>query len=152
VIAVGSVTVMAGAALTPGLARAVGSARIVWVSLAVSGPIGLLAPLARPGWPVGLLVVGNAAGELGQIVYAITNVTVRQRLCPAHLLGRVNATMRFLIMGMFPLGALLGGALGEIAGVRATLCISGGIIALSVLPVHRTVRGIRDVEELMAEP
>lgn len=149
VIAVGSVTVMAGAALTPSLARAVGSARIVWVSLAVSGPIGLLAPLARPGWPVVLLVVGNAVGELGQIVYAITNVTVRQRLCPAHMLGRVNATMRFLIMGMFPLGALIGGVLGELIGVRATLWVSGGIIVLSTLPVYRALKGIRDVDNVV---
>jgi MFS family permease len=150
VMALGSVSVMVGAALTPRLARAIGSARIVWVSLAVSGPIGLLTPLARPGWPVALLVVGTAAGELGQIVYAITNVTVRQRLCPPHVLGRVNATMRFLIMGMFPLGALLGGTLGELVGVRPTLWVSGGLIVLSTLPVHRALRGIRDVEDLLA--
>jgi MFS family permease len=150
VMALGSVTVMVGAALTPRLARAVGSARIVWVSLAVSGPIGLVTALAQPGWRVLLLVVGIAAGELGQIVYAITNVTVRQRLCPPHLLGRVNATLRFLIMGMFPLGALLGGALGEFIGLRATLWVSGGLIALSTLPVHRALRGVRDVEALLA--
>jgi MFS family permease len=148
VTAVGSVTVVAGAALTPRLARAVGSARIVWVALAVSGPVGLLAPLAGPGWSVVLLVVGIAAGELGQIVYAITNVTVRQRLCPAHLLGRVNATMRFLIMGMFPLGALVGGVRGEFAGVRATLWLSGGVIVLSTPPVYLALRGKREVEEL----
>jgi MFS family permease len=149
VMALGSITVMAGAALTPRLARSVGSARIIWVALAVSSPIGLLTPLAQPGWPVAFLVLGMAAGELGQIVYAITNVTVRQRLCPAHLLGRVNATMRFLIMGMLPLGALLGGALGELVGLRATLWVSGGVIVLSTLPVYRALRGIRDVEELL---
>jgi MFS family permease len=150
VMALGSVTVMVGAAVTPRLARAVGSARIVWVALAVSGPVGLVTALAQPGWRVLLLVFGTAAGELGQIVYAITNVTVRQRLCPPHLLGRVNATLRFLIMGMFPLGALLGGALGEIIGLRATLWVSGGLIALSTLPVHRALRGVRDVEALLA--
>jgi MFS family permease len=149
VMALGSVTVMAGAALTPRLARTVGSARIIWVSLALSGPIGLLTPLARPGWPVALLLVGTAAGELGQIVYAITNVTLRQRLCPAHLLGRVNATVRFLIMGMFPVGALLGGTLGEIVGVRVALWLSGGLIVLSTGPVYRALKGVRDVEDLL---
>jgi MFS family permease len=149
VMALGSITVMAGAALTPRLARTVGSARIIWVSLAVSGPIGLLTPLAQPGLLVLFLVVGIAAGELGQIVYAITNVTVRQQLCPANLLGRVNATMRFLIMGMLPLGALLGGALGELVGLRATLWVSGAVITVSTLPVYRALRGIRDVEELL---
>jgi MFS family permease len=150
VMALGSVTVMAGAALTPRLARTVGSARIIWVALAVSGPIGLLTPLARPGWLVVFLVLGIAAGEFGQIVYAITNVTVRQQLCPPHLLGRVNATMRFLIMGMLPLGALLGGTLGELVGLRVTLWVSGAVITLSTLPVYRALRGIRDVEELLA--
>jgi MFS family permease len=140
VVAAGSVTVMAGAALTPRLARLVGEARIVWLSLAVTGPVGLLVPLARPGWGIALLVVGMAVGELGQIVYAITNVTLRQRRCPSDLLGRVSATMRFLIMGMFPLGALLGGVLGSLVGVRATLWVAGGLIVVSAVPVYRALR------------
>lgn len=141
VVAAGSVTVMAGAALTPRLARLVGEARIVWLSLAVTGPVGLLVPLARPGWGIALLVVGLAAGELGQIVYAITNVTLRQRRCPPELLGRVSATMRFLIMGLFPLGALVGGALGSLVGVRATLWVAGGLIVVSAVPVAAAQRG-----------
>ncbi|MBA3274574.1 MAG: MFS transporter, partial [Chloroflexia bacterium] len=104
-IAVGSVTVMIAAALTPRFSRLVGSARIIWLSLAVTGPIALLGPLAQPGWWVALLIVSIAAGEFGSIIYAITNVSLRQRLCPENMLGRVTATMRFLIMGAFPLGA-----------------------------------------------
>jgi MFS family permease len=149
VVAVGSVSVLVGAAATPHLARTFGSARIIWLSLAVSGPVGLLVPLARPGWPIALLVIGTAAGELGQIVYAITNVTLRQLLVPPHMLGRVNATMRFLIMGMFPLGALVGGAIGDIAGLRATLWLSGALIVLSALPVYRALRGSRDLGRLL---
>jgi MFS family permease len=148
VLALGSVTVVAGAALAPRLARYVGSARIIWVSLAVTGPVALLSPLARPGWLVVLLVIGIAAGELGQIVYAITNLSLRQRLCPEHILGRVNATMRFLMMGLFPLGALLGGVLGELVGLRPTLWLSGGMIAASTLPIYRALRDVRDVEDL----
>ncbi|GAA3454897.1 MFS transporter [Dactylosporangium matsuzakiense] len=148
VMALGSLTVVAGAAATPRLARRLGSARIVWLSLAVTGPVGLLGPLARPGWPVVLLVVGAAAGELGQIVYAISNVSLRQRLCPGHLLGRVNATMRFVMMGIFPLGALLGGVAGQYAGLRPTLWLAGGIIAVAALPVRLALRGTRDVEQL----
>jgi MFS family permease len=150
VLALGSLTVIAGAAWTPRLARRFGSARIIWLSLAVTGPIALVSPLAQRGWLVVLLVVGMAVGEFGQIVYAITNVSLRQRLCPDHLLGRVNATMRFLMMGLFPLGALLGGVLGELLGLRPTLLLAGGIIAASAVPVYRALRGVRDVEELRA--
>lgn len=140
VIAAGSATVMAGAALTPRLARVVGETRIVWLSLAVTGPLGLLVPLARPGWSVALLVIGMAAGEFGQVVYAITNVTLRQRRCPPELLGRVTATMRFLIMGLFPLGAFVGGVLGSLVGVRATLWVSGALIIVSAVPVNLAIR------------
>ena len=150
VLALGSLTVIAGAAWTPRLARRFGSARIIWLSLAVTGPIALVSPLAHRGWLVVLLVIGTAAGEFGQIIYAITNVSLRQRLCPDHLLGRVNATMRFLMMGLFPLGALLGGVLGELLGLRPTLVLAGGIIAASAVPVYRALRGVCDVEELPA--
>lgn len=150
VLALGSLTVVAGAAWTPRLARRFGSARIIWLSLAVSGPVALLSPLADRGWLVVLLVVGLAAGEFGQIIYAITNVSLRQRLCPPHILGRVNATMRFLMMGLFPLGALLGGVLGQFVGLRGTLLLAGGLIAASAVPVHRALRGTRDVDELHA--
>ncbi len=147
-IAVGSVTVMIAAALTPRFSRLVGSARIIWLSLAVTGPIALLGPLAQPGWWVALLIVSIAAGEFGSIIYAITNVSLRQRLCPENMLGRVTATMRFLIMGAFPLGAFIGGILGELVGLRGTLWIAGIIILLSPIPLFLALRHTRDIEEL----
>ncbi|TCC37447.1 MFS transporter [Kribbella capetownensis] len=150
-LAAGSVTAMAGAALTPLLARRFGSARIIWLALAATGPLALLTPLAQPGWSVILVAVGTAAGEFGQIVYAISSLSLRQRFCPPQLLGRVNATMRFLIMGLFPLGAALGGILGELVGIRATLLIAGAIVAVSPVPVYLALRGVRDADELHAD-
>ena len=137
VLAAGSATAMLGAAVTPRLARRFGPERIIWGSLVVAGVLGLLVPLAQPGWFVMLAVIGFAAGELGQIVYAISSVSLRQRIVPAQLLGRVGATMRFVLMGLFPLGALLGGVAGSTIGPRGTLWISGALIALSWLPVHQ---------------
>lgn len=148
IIAAGSVTVMLAAAVTPRLSRRVGSARIIWLSVAATGPLTLLTPLAQPGWSVALVVIGMGFGELGQIVYAITNVSLRQRLCPDTMLSRVTATMRFLIMGTFPLGALLGGTLGELIGLRGTLWVSGLIITLAPIPLFRALRHARDVEQL----
>lgn len=140
VLAVGSVAAMAGAALTPRLARRFGAERIIWLSLAVTAPLGLFGPLAQPGWLVVLMVVSSAVGEFGQIVYAISNVTLRQRVVPDELLGRVNATMRFLLMGLFPLGALLGGVLGTVAGARVTLLVCGALILVSWLPIRRALQ------------
>lgn len=135
VLAGGSATAMLGAALTPRLARVVGQERIIWVSLVVAGGFGLLVPLAHSGPLTVLVIAGLAGGEFGQIVYAISSVTLRQRVVPACLLGRVSATMRFLLMGLFPLGAVLGGLAGSAIGPRGTLWISGALIAVSWLPI-----------------
>lgn len=150
VVAVGALAAMAGAAVTPWLSRRFGSARIVWLALAVTGPLTLLGPAAQRGWWVLPAVVGGAVGELGQIVYAISNVSLRQRLCPAQLLGRVNATMRFLILGLFPLGALVGGALGELVGPRATLFLAQAVVASSAVPVALALRHARAATDLAA--
>jgi MFS family permease len=136
VLAAGSASAMVGAAMTPRLARRFGSERIIWLSLVFAGALSFLVPLGRPGGLTVLVVIGLAAGEFGQIVYAISSVTLRQRIVPPELLGRVGATMRFVLMGLFPLGALLGGALGTISGPRWTLLVSGGLIAVSWLPVY----------------
>ncbi|MCU1408403.1 MAG: transporter [Microbacteriaceae bacterium] len=148
IVAAGSVTALLGAATTPRLSRRFGSARIIWLSLAVTGPITLLIPLSQPGWGVALFIVGTAAGELGQIVYAVTNVSLRQRLCPDAMLGRVTATMRFLIMGLLPVGAVIGGVLGETIGLRQTLWVAGGLIVLSPIPLYVALRHTRDVDDV----
>ena len=146
----GSLAALAAAALTPRLARTVGSARVVWLPLALTAPLAVPGALARPGWTSWLVLLGTAAGEFGQIVYAITSVSLRQRLCPPRLLGRVNATTRFLIMGLFPAGALLGGVLGSAIGARATLLASFLLVAVSVFPARHALRGVRDVADLPA--
>lgn len=148
IVAAGSVTVMLGAIMTPALSRVAGSARIIWLSLLVTGPLTLLTPLAQPGWSVLLVVVGIAAGEFGQIVYSVTNVSLRQRLCPDRMLARVNATMRFLIMGLFPLGALVGGGLGELIGLRGTLVVAGGILLLCPIPLYAALRTTPNIEDI----
>jgi hypothetical protein len=150
IVSAGSVMVMAGAAGTPRLSRLVGSARICWLSLAVTAPLTLLGVLAQPGWSVAFIVVGSAAGEFGQIVYAITSVSVRQRLCPDRMLSRVNATMRVLIMALFPVGALVGGGIGDLVGTRFALGVSGVAMLACSIPVYLALRGYREVEDLPA--
>ena len=147
-VAAGSAAPMLAAAATPRLSRRIGSARIIWLSLAVTGPMNLIGPLAQPGWSTALVVVGGACGAAGQLVYAITNVSLRQQLCPDQLRSRVSATMRFLIMATFPAGALIGGTLAEVLGLRGSLWVSGALLTVAALPVHRALRHARDTTDL----
>jgi hypothetical protein len=62
------------------------------------------------------------------------------------LLGRITATMRFLLVGTNPLGALMAGGLGTWLGVRPALWIMIGIAVLSgALLLTRTFRGLKDL-------
>ncbi len=65
------------------------------------------------------------------LVYNITQVRMRQRLTPPRLLGRMNASIRFVVWGVNPIGALAAGALGTAIGIIPTMWIGvvGGIVA-----------------------
>ncbi|MGC1213746.1 MAG: MFS transporter [Micromonospora sp.] len=144
-----SAATLVGAALATPLARRVGSARIIWLSVAATGPVNLLIPLTEKDWRVVLFLIAVTVSGAGQIVYAITQVSYRQALVPKAILNRVNASMRFLVMGALPLGGLLGGALGSAVGVRPTLLAIGVGLALSPLPlVFSPLRRARDLEDL----
>lgn len=139
VVSIGSVAAMLGAALTPRVSRRFGAERTVWLSLAVSGPFAALIAFASPGPLVALVVIAIVAGEFGQIVYSVTSVSLRQRICPPELLGRVNATMRVLIMSAFPAGALLGGVLAQFAGLRVALLAGAAVLVLSPVPLRKVL-------------
>jgi predicted MFS family arabinose efflux permease len=123
-IAVASLGGVAGGLLAGRLSRRIGSARIIWYSMLVFGLPQLLIPLAAPGWRIAAFVVGMAAFSFSAVVYNVAQVSYRQAICPPRLLGRMNAAIRWVVWGTLPLGALLGGVLGTLAGVRATLWIA----------------------------
>jgi hypothetical protein len=73
-------------------------------------------------------------------------VSFRQALTPDHLLGRMNATMRFLVWGTMPVGGMLGAVLGDAVGARTTLAIAAGGTMFAFLPVLLSpLRGIREL-------
>ncbi len=57
-------------------------------------------------------------------MYYVNTVSVRQALTPDRLRGRVNATARFLVGGALPVGALIGGAVGDRIGLPMTLVVA----------------------------
>lgn len=103
-----------------------------------------------------LLIAAQCCFGLGLVVYNINAVSVRQGATPARLQGRINASFRFLVQGIVPLGALAGGVLGERVGVRPTLLIgaTGELAAVLVLllsPVRRVGHRVGSMDALGAE-
>jgi len=77
------------------------------------------------------MALAQLVGDAGFAVYSINEISLRQELVPAHLLGRVNASMHILAHGMMPFGALLAGLISGVIGVRLTLLIGSSGIFLA---------------------
>jgi len=66
-------------------------------------------------------------------MWNIVTVTLRQRIVPPELLGRVNSVYRMLGWGLMPVGALLGGFIAAAAGLRAPYVVAGLISLVALL-------------------
>ena len=110
----------------------VDAAAFVGIGLA-PGPIVVAALLAVQGFSVAM--------------WNVVTVSLRQRVVPGHLLGRVNSVYRMLGWGLMPLGALAGGFVAHAAGLRAPYIVAGllcGLSALAALPLLLAATRMQD--------
>ncbi len=142
--AMGGVGGILGALAAGPIARRFGGARATIVGIA--GNVGaLLLPLTMPGAGLLFFGFGMVAISFSAVVYNVNQVSFRQRLCPDRLLGRMNATMRFVVWGVLPIGALIGGALGSVAGLRPTLWVgAAGQAVAGIWLLASPMRTMRD--------
>ncbi len=148
VLAIGSAGALGGALLASAIARRVGIGPsfilgALFVTVAFTGR-GLAA--GPPEAVLGALAITQLVGFFGASLFNVNGPSLRQALTRTHLLGRVNASYRFLVWGTGPFGALIGGTLGELFGLRAALLVTGlgclavfPIVLSSPLPAMRTV-------------
>lgn len=157
VMSVGAAGGIVGAFTASRFQRFVGEGRAIPVAALLIGVATLGTPLASTLPTVSLLVVGGFLTSWSAVVYNITQVSFRQRLCPKPLLGRMNASVRFLVWGPMPVGAFLGGLIGRHIGVLPTIWIFTVIALLAALPVLLssliTMRDLpRELDALADEP
>ena len=86
------------------------------------------------------LVVGGvlAIGGIFHGAFSVAFQSLRQRIVPDRILGRLVATFRMLGWGALPLGALLGGIVGEVFGLTAVFW-GAAVMALVLLPVRMLI-------------
>lgn len=136
VFAAGGPAALLGLLTVGPLARRLGLGRTLLISATLAGPGDFLIPLATRGTPLAipLLMAATFLRGFWVTVYDLHQVSLRQAITPPHLLGRMTASVRFLIWGVTPLGALLGGWLGTTLGLRPTLIIAAPLRTLHTLP------------------
>jgi MFS family permease len=122
---------------------------IVWGSAIGALPT-VLIPLAPTSFPIPFIVVSLVITEFGIVVYNVSGISLTQALVPERLLGRVNASRRFIVWGTIPLGSLVSGVLATTIGLRPTLFVGTLGIMLATLPV--AFSAVRDVKDLPTTP
>ncbi|WP_337661974.1 MFS transporter [Actinoalloteichus sp. AHMU CJ021] len=148
IFSVSAVGGVVGGILAGRLSKRVGNARIIWFSILVLGFPSLLMPLAQPGFGVLLYAVGLFFFMTMAVMYNVAQVTYRQVITPPALLGRMNASVRFIVVGTSPLGAALGGVLGTAIGVRPTLWIAfAGAWLAGLWVFFSPLRKMRDFDD-----
>lgn len=142
----GAVGGLLGALAARRFADWVGQGPAIWLSAALVAPFGLVQPFLHRDWTLGVFAAAQVVTYAGNVIYNVTKVSFRQGLCPQRLLGRMNATMRFLVWGTLPVGGLLGGALGSLVGIRQALFVSVLGTCAAFLPVfYSPLRAMREL-------
>lgn len=135
IMSVASAGGILGALSAAWVQKVLGEGSSIALSALIGGLCFLGVPLAAvlPALPT--LLISWFLVTWAVVVYNIAQVSFRQRLCPKPLLGRMNASIRFLVWGPMPLGAFLAGILGDWLGVTTAMWILAACALLGSLPV-----------------
>ena len=145
---------LVGAVTAGRFANRVGIGRAVVASSIVAGPVALLIPVASHDTALLLIGGGGAIGGWANSVYNINQISLRQAITPEPMLGRMNATMRFMVWGTIPIGQVIGGLVATAFSPLAAIWLGaiGGLFTF--LPVFfspvRTLERIPDAEPAAA--
>ncbi len=156
VFSVGGLGFLVGALAPSFLNQRLGLGVTTVVALVVIGVSDLLVPLAEgTGWLIiPLLIAAQFCFGIGMTLFNVNQASIRQALTPDHLRGRAGATARFVAMGVVPIGAVLGGAMGELLGLRETLVLAAiGELGAALWLWRSPLRGIHglDIESAPAD-
>ncbi len=157
IFGVGGVTSFFGALAAGTVARRVGigGAMIAGLALAGCGMLAIAGAREASLAAAALLVAQQIVTDPAWTVYEINQMSLRQAITPARLLGRVNAAARFGALVATLAGTLIAGVVADRFGARPVL-VSGACVmfAGAALLLASPVRGLKEApppEELAAE-
>jgi MFS family permease len=126
-IAAGS---LVGAILADPIIRRLGRSRSL--ALGIFGGVATVGVAAVTTSP---LVIATAflVGGVTIALWNVVAVSLRQRITPDRILGRINSSYRLVAWGTRPLGAAAGGLLGQLLGLRAVFAVAAALILATLL-------------------
>lgn len=139
-----------GTFLAEGAERLFGRSRALAISI-----VGSVLTVATPAFTTSPWIIGAAffVGGVTVSLWNVITVSLRQRVTPHRLLGRLNSAYRLLAWGTIPLGAAAGGIAAQAFGLQAVF-IGAGVVILCLLTgmIWVTDARMAEAEETVLEP
>ena len=152
IAAVGGISSLFGALITPRVTTRFGAGRVLVVTALLSGLGCLFVPLAPAGAPViamAFLIGQQLVTDPAATAYDITDTSIRQSIVDERQLGRVNATVTVAVLLAQLVATLGAGFLALEIGLREALFLQPIIgVAATVFIFFSPVRRIRRIEDL----
>jgi Na+/melibiose symporter-like transporter len=144
----GGIGALLGALVAERWGRRFGPGATITAATIVVGIMALLLVFAPRNVPAAfaLLLASQIVGDMALTIGSISEISLRQTVTPTHLLGRTNGSVNVLEGGAATAGLLLGGALGDLIGLRPTVAIAGaGMLLASAWLFRSPVRRLREL-------
>jgi MFS family permease len=144
-LAVGAIGNLLGSLTANRLVQRFGSAQTL-IATAIASGIGYLIMASAQSWHL----AGPAYFFVGLAVAAgsVVAISLRQRLTPEGLMGRVGGAWRGIVWGAAPVGALAAGTLASIGGLRLPIVLAGILqCAVAILLARPLLKSIRAGQE-----
>lgn len=154
VMGVASIGFLAGALASDKLTEAFGVGRTIVLGAALAPPAFLLMVLTPTSLDVAAITLGCGwfVAAFSQVVYNVSQVSLRQAITPLQMQSRMNATMRFIVWGTIPLGFVAGGIAATVLPLRAALVCAAFGCSASLLPVlFSPLRSLHDIPPSLDE-
>ncbi|MFB6963533.1 hypothetical protein ACFCYB_43120 [Streptomyces sp. NPDC056309] len=146
---IGSTGALLGAVIAPTISRWIGVGRSIAVGAVLfPAPIAIAAVASGPTWArAGALGLAEFLAGIGVMLFDVNLNSLQTAVIPDGMRSRVAGAYSTVNYGIRPIGALVGGMLATIIGLRTTLIAAavGGALSLLWLPglfaVHRASAG-----------
>ena len=153
ILSLGSVGTLLAAVTARRVGDRLGVGRTILVAALLFGPGTLLIAFAPVDYAEMFIVAAIAIVGYGGTLFNVTMISLVQAITPDRILGRANASRRFVVWGVIPVGGVVAGVLAETIGLRETIVVGSLGALLAVVPILASpIRSLGRMSELEDPP